>query len=90
MIDDVFEEGNVGFDAANAEFAQRAVHALASFGKLGAPRCDFYEQRVVVGREHRAGVRRAAVETNAKSCGRSVGRELCRSRARNFFRDLRW
>ena len=30
VVDDVFQERNVGLHAANAEFAQRAVHALQS------------------------------------------------------------
>ena len=31
VMDEVFEEGDVGFDAAHAEFAKGAVHALDTF-----------------------------------------------------------
>ncbi len=65
--------GNVGFHAADAEFAQRAVHALASFGQVLAPGGDFHQQRIVVGGKHRAGIRGAAIEANAKSGGRAIG-----------------
>ena len=34
MVDHIFEKRNVGLDAANAEFAQGAVHALARFGQV--------------------------------------------------------
>ena len=37
VIDDVFDEGNVGGDAADAELAQRAVHAAAGFGRDSCP-----------------------------------------------------
>ena len=48
MVDDIFEKRDVGLDAANAEFAQRAVHALAGVRELAAPGGDFYQQRIVV------------------------------------------
>ena len=41
MIDDVFDEGNVGGNAADAEFAQGAVHAATGFGEIFAPCGDF-------------------------------------------------
>src|SRR5579859_8114602 len=34
MIHNVFKERNIRFHAANAKFPERAVHALASFGKI--------------------------------------------------------
>ena len=37
VVDDVFEEGNVGLDAADAEFAQRAVHALQGDVEIAGP-----------------------------------------------------
>ena len=51
VIDDVFEEGNVGFDAADAELAEGAVHAAAGFGEIVAPGGDFDQERVVIGGE---------------------------------------
>src|SRR5580704_13570708 len=76
MVDDVFEERDVGLDAANAELAERAVHTLASFGKFCAPRRHFYQERIVVGGQDRAGIGGAAVETNSKSRRGPVGRKL--------------
>src|SRR6266436_8957571 len=70
MIHDVFDEWDIGFHAADAEFAQRAVHPLTSFGKIRAPGRDFDEQRVVIGGKHGARVSSAAIQTNAKSCRR--------------------
>src|SRR6266481_8982757 len=72
MIDDILQKRNVGLDAANAKLAQRTIHALASFRKVQSPGGHFHEQRIIIGREQRAGVRRAAVEANAKSRGRAV------------------
>ena len=37
MVDDVFEERNVGLHAADAELAQRAVHALAGHVESRGP-----------------------------------------------------
>ena len=68
MVDYVFKERNIGFHAANAEFTQRAIHALAGFGKCDAPRRHFHQQRIVVRRKCRTGVSRAAIETNAEAC----------------------
>ena len=38
MIDDIFEERDVRLDAADAELAQRAIHALAGFREIACPR----------------------------------------------------
>ena len=38
MIDDIFHEGDVGFDTADAELSQSSIHALASFGQICSPR----------------------------------------------------
>ena len=73
MVHDIFDEGDICFHAANTEFAEGAVHPLASFGKIGAPSCDFDKKRIVVGREHRAGIGGAAIETNAETGGRTIG-----------------
>src|SRR3984893_828533 len=76
MVDDVFDEGNVGGDAADAKFAERAVHATAGFRQVFSPGGYFDEERVVIGGEDRAGVGGAAIEADAKSCGRTVGGNL--------------
>src|SRR5882724_156071 len=72
MIDDILEERNVGLDAANAKFAQSAIHTLARFRKIEAPGGDFHEERIVIGGKDSAGIGGAAVKTNAESRGRAV------------------
>ena len=44
VVDEVFQEREVRFHAANAELAQRAVHALAGGGKVAAGRRHFHQQ----------------------------------------------
>ncbi len=76
VADDVFEEGDVGLDAADAELGERAVHAVhRDFIGLRA-RDDFHEERVVEGRDDRAAVAHAAVEPDAETAGRAVGENL--------------
>src|SRR6201999_3374046 len=67
MIHDVFNERNVCRDAADAELAQRAIHAIAGFVEMLAPRGHFDQQRIVIRRENRARVSRASVKTDAES-----------------------
>src|SRR5262249_707751 len=76
MIHHVFEERDIGFHAADAEFAESAVHALAGFGKIEPPRCDLNEKRIVIGSEKCARIRSAAVKANAEACGGTVRRDL--------------
>ena len=73
MIDHVFDKGDVGLHAANAKFAKGAVHAMAGAVEGVIPGGDFYQERIVIGRQDSAGVSGAAVETNAKTGGRAIG-----------------
>src|SRR5450432_519452 len=73
MVDDVFNERNVGGDAANTKFAEGAVHAAASLRQVLAPGGYFHQERIVVGRKHCARVSSSAVEANAKASGRAIG-----------------
>ena len=70
--DDVFEERDVGLHAADAELAQRAVHALAGHREVAAHRGDLHQHRVVERRDDRAGVAHGAVEADAEAGGRAV------------------
>ena len=74
--DDVFEEQDVGLDAADAELAQGAIHAMAGAFERGVPGGDLHQQGVVIGRERRAGVGCAAVQTDAEAGRRAVGGQL--------------
>src|SRR5882762_6502366 len=76
MVDDVLDVRNIRLYAPNTELAKSAVHALAGFGKIRAPGRDFDKQRVVIGREHRAGVRGTSVQSNPKTSGRTVSRNF--------------
>ena len=76
MIHHIFQERNVGFHAANAEFTERPVHALTSLGKIRTPSCDLDEQRIVVRGERGSGVSGSAVQANTEARRRAVGRKL--------------
>ena len=76
VVHHVFQKRNVGFDAANSEFAQRPVHPLARFRKMCTPRRDFDEQRIVVRGEHGAGIGRSPVKANAEARRRPIRRKL--------------
>ncbi len=56
VSDDVFEEGDVGFDAADAEFAEGAVHALAGGGEVAALCGEFDEHGIVEWGDDGAGI----------------------------------
>ena len=73
MVDDVLEEGEVGGDAADAELAERPVHA--GDGLLGGrrPGGDLLEERIVVAGDHRAGIGGAAVEADAEAGRAAIG-----------------
>ena len=68
MIDDVFEKRDVCFDAAYTEFAKGAVGAVAGLFEFAGPRADLYKQRIVVRRDGRAAVGRAAIEPHPEAC----------------------
>ena len=80
MTDDVFEKLQIARNTANAEFAQAAIHARDCFVAAIAPRGHFYQQRIVVRRDHRAAIRRAGVEANAEAGRAAIRRECGRSR----------
>src|SRR5215469_6616067 len=76
VIDHVFKERDVGFHAADAEFAKGAVHALARFVEGVAPSGDFDEERIVIGSQNRSSVSGAAIEADAEAGGRTIGGEF--------------
>ena len=73
MGDDVLEEGEIGGDAANAEFAERPVHARHRLLRIRGPRGDLLQQRIVEARDHRAGIGRAAIEADAEAGRAAIG-----------------
>ncbi len=64
---DVLEEGNIGLDAADAEFAEGAIGALAGGFEVTAHGGEFDQHGVVVRRDDGTGVAVAGVETDAEA-----------------------
>ncbi len=75
MVDHVLQELQVGGDTADAELAQRPVHALAGLDRRRRPGRHLDQQRVVVRRDHGAGVGRATVEPDPEASRAAVGRQ---------------
>ena len=75
MRDDVFEELQVGEQAANAKLAQRAIHAGRRLVGVVTPGRDLHQQRVVKRRNHRAGVGGSGVQPDPKAGGAAIGGE---------------
>ncbi len=73
MADDVLEERQVGRHAADAEFAERPLHALDRLLGRRRPGGELFQERVVEARDDRAGVGRAAVEADAEAGGAAIG-----------------
>ena len=73
MVDDVFEEREIGGDAANAELAKRPVHARDRLVRPRRPRGHLLQQRIVEARDDRAGIGGAAVEADAEAHGAAIG-----------------
>src|SRR5262249_17694649 len=67
--DQVEQERNVRFDAADAEFLQRPLHAWSGIDKAQAVGGHFDQQRIVVGRDDGAAKGSACVEADAHAAG---------------------
>ncbi len=67
MIDDRFNEGQVCRDTANTEFAQSAVHTTDGFNRRRTRRRNLHQQWIIIARDDRARIGRAAIKTNAKA-----------------------
>ena len=75
MLQDVDQERNVGFDAADPEFLETAVRATDGVLEAAAAGRDFHEQRIVVRMDPGAGEGGAGVETHAHAAGGAVVRD---------------
>ena len=73
MADQRFQEHQVGRHAADAEFAERPVHAVDGLGRGGRPGGDLFQQRIVKARDQGARVGGAAVEADAEAGGAAIG-----------------
>ncbi len=72
ISDDVLEERDVGFYAADTELAQCAVHALACQGETAAHGGELDQHGVVVGCDDRTSIARCGIEADAEACGGAV------------------
>ena len=75
MGDEVFKKLQVRGHAADAEFAQGALHAVDRFLGRWRPGGDLDQQRVVIRRDDGTAVGRAGVEPHAKARRAAVGAE---------------
>ena len=88
VVDQVFEERNVGLHPANAEFSQRAVRPLKRH-LIGLPRAgDLHEHRVVERRDHRASKAHPAIQPHPKAARAAIGEDLAVVRRELAFRIL--
>src|SRR5438093_8341372 len=76
MVDDVFQERNIGFDASDAKLSQGPVHALASFRQVDAPGCHLDQERIVVRCQDRPTISSATVQPDAEAGWRAIGGDL--------------
>ncbi|MES2681944.1 MAG: hypothetical protein V4650_00355 [Pseudomonadota bacterium] len=86
MGDDVFEELQIGRDAANAELAQGAVHAADGDIGLRCPGGDLHQQGVVVRRDDGIGIHRAAIEPDAEARRAAIRRDTAMIRREAILR----
>ena len=70
--DDVFEERDVRFHAADAELAEGAIHALAGHREIAAHGGELHEHGIVERRDDRTGIARGGVEAHAETGGGAV------------------
>ena len=73
MRDDILKERQIGRDATNAELTQSAVHAGDGFFSRRRPAGHFFQQWIVIARDHRTGISRAAVEAHTEPGRTAIG-----------------
>ncbi|MCY1327479.1 hypothetical protein D9M69_130150 [compost metagenome] len=88
MVDHVLQELQVGGHAADAELAQRAVHAPDRLGRGRRPGGDLDQQRIVVRRDHRAAIGGAGIQAHAEAGGAAIRGEAAVVRQEAVLRVL--
>ena len=76
VVDDIFEERDVCFDAPDPELAERPAHPLERHRERLAARRDLHQQRVVERRDRAAGRAHAGVQADPESRRAPVGDDL--------------
>ena len=72
MLQQVFDKRDVGRHTANTELSQGTVHPRNRHLRCGRTGGYFGQEAVVIARDHRAGIRRATIQSNARASGRTV------------------
>ena len=75
MQDEIFEERDVGLDAADAEFAQRPIRSAHRFVERRARRRQLDQQRIEIRRNDRAAEPVAPIQPQPESARRAIGRQ---------------
>jgi hypothetical protein len=86
--DDVFEERDVRFHAADAELAEGAIHALAGHREIAAHGGELHEHGIIERRDDRTGIARGGVEAHAETGGGAVVEDAAVVRGEVFLRIL--
>ena len=72
MVDQVFQEHDIGLHPANAEFPQRPAHACDAFLLRRRPGRHFLKQTVVIAGDERTRIGRAAIKPDAEAIGAAI------------------
>ena len=89
VIDDVFQEGDIGRDAADAKLAQRPIHPPHSFFRRRCPGGDLFQQAVEIARDHGAGISRAAIQPDAETRSAAISSDAAIIRGEIILRVFR-
>ena len=73
--DEILEEGDIGFDATDAELGEDAARAVHGDLVGLRTRDALHEQRVIERRDDRAGITHATIEAHAETTGRAIGED---------------
>ena len=76
IFQDIGDECDVGLNAPDMHLVDGTGGLPADAGEGVVPSGDLYQQRIIIGGDHRAGVGIAAVQTNAETAGGAVRSDL--------------
>ena len=84
-MDDVHQDRDVRFHAADAEFAQAAVHAVERLSVRARRDRQLDEHGVVIRRDDSAVDAEGAIEAHPESAGASIGEDFAKIRRKSVF-----
>ncbi len=85
---ELIQEAQVGYDAPDPEFPQRAMHARNGFFGGRRPGGDLHQQRVIGAGDDCAGVGSAGIQPHTKARGAAIRRDAAIVRNEVVFRIL--